>query len=127
MHSTRAAEKGRTHMIALERTTLDFRFESDLPLSEMKRALFAATGEDWVFGDSEWHGDYLGGSVTPEAVVRIYPTKRTTLFHVCLRFVTSAAETNAVARMRKAERTLLDRILPAIHSHNVAQAEPLGS
>lgn len=114
-------------MIALERTTLDFRFESDLPFVEMKRALTIATGEDWVYGDSEWYGDYLGGSITPEAVARIYPTKRTTLFHVCLRFVTSAAETNAVARMREAERTLLGQILPAIHAHNIQPAEPLGS
>lgn len=78
-------------------------------------------------GDSEWHGDYLGDNITPEAVARIYPTKRRTLFHVCLRFVTSAAEPNAVQKLREAERTLLDRILPAIHARNIEQAEPLGN
>lgn len=114
-------------MIALEKTTLDICFESDLPLSEMKRALSVATSEEWVYGDSEWHGDYLGGTVTPEAVARIYPTKRRTLFHVNLRFVTSAAEPNAIAKLHEAERTFLDRILPAIHAHNIVQAEPLGN
>ncbi|MGZ4843573.1 MAG: hypothetical protein ACXVK3_04605 [Candidatus Angelobacter sp.] len=113
-------------MIALERTTLDFRFESDLSLVEMKRALSVPGREEWVFGDSEWHGDYLGGSITPEAVARIYATRRTTLFHVSLRFVTSAAETNAVARMREAAQTLLGQILPAIHARNIKPVEPLG-
>ncbi len=113
-------------MIALERTTLDFRFESDLLFSEMRRALSVATREEWILGDSEWHGDYLGGNITPEAVARIYPTKRSTLFHVCLRFVASSAEPNAVQKLHEAARTLLDRILPAIQARNVQQAEPLG-
>ena len=114
-------------MIALERTTLDFRFESDLPFSEMRRALSAATREEWIFGDSEWHGDYLGGNITPEAVARIYPTKRETLFHVCLRFVTNAAEPNAIAKLHQAERTLQDQILPAIQARNIVKVEPLGN
>jgi hypothetical protein len=113
-------------MIALERTTLDFRFESNLPLAGMKSALSVPGQNEWVFGDSEWHGDYLGGSITPEAVARIYPTKRQTLFHVTLRFVTGAAEPNAEAKLREAERTLLDQVLPAIHARNIQPTQSLG-
>jgi hypothetical protein len=113
-------------MIMLERTTLDFRFESDLPLAAMKRALSVPGQQEWVFGDSEWHGDYLGGSITPEAVARIYPTKRPDLFRVSLRFVSSAAEPNASARLREAERTLLDQVLAAIQARNIQPAEPMG-
>jgi hypothetical protein len=113
-------------MIVLERTTLDFRFESDLPLAGMKRALSLAGKQEWIFGDSEWHGDYLGGSITPEAVARIYTTKRQDLFRVSLRFVTSAAEPNAEAKLREAERTLLDQVLPAIHARNIQPAEHMG-
>lgn len=113
-------------MIALERTTLDFRFESDLPLAGMKRALSVPGQKEWVFGDSEWNGDYLGGNITPEAVARIYPTKRESLFHVTLRFVTGTAEPHAEANLREAERTLLDQILPAIQARNVQPAESMG-
>lgn len=114
-------------MIALERTTLGFRFESDLPLAEMKHVLSALKeDEEWAFGDSEWHGDYLGGSLTPEAVVRIYATKRSDLFNASLRLVTRAADENASAKLHQAERRFLDQILPAIQGRNVQQAVPVG-
>ncbi|MBZ5533482.1 MAG: hypothetical protein LAO20_18795 [Acidobacteriia bacterium] len=105
---------------------MDFRFESDLPLAGMKRALSVPGRHEWIFGDSEWHGDYLGGSITAEAVARIYPTKRQTLFHVSLRFVTGTGEPHAEAKLREAERALLDQVLPAIQARNAQPAEPLG-
>jgi hypothetical protein len=112
-------------MAALERTTRGFTFQSDLSLAQMKQILEAGGKQMWVSGDSEWHGDYLGGSLSPEAVARIYPVKIPGRFHVSLRFVIEAGDPNCNAKLLQAEWILLKQVLPAIEGRDAQPAEPL--
>lgn len=109
----------------LERTTRAFAFRSDLSLAQMKQLLDARRQRAWVFGDSEWHGDYLGGSISPEAIARIYATKSAGRFHVSLRFVAEAGDPNGRAGFLQAESILLQQILPAIEGRDIEPAELL--
>jgi hypothetical protein len=112
--------------MALERTTRAFVFRSDLSLAQMKQILDAGRQQKWVFGDSEWHGDYLGGSISPEAVARIYALKGDKRFHVGLRFVAEAGDPDGRSRLARAERTLLQEVIPVIKGRDVEPTEPLG-
>ncbi len=113
-------------MTPLERTTLAFAFVSDLSLRQMKQILDARGLGAWVFGDSEWYGDYLGGSIAPRAVARIYALKYDRRFHLSLRLVTESDDARAKARLEEANQTVLEQVLPAIQGKDLRAVEPLG-
>ena len=112
--------------MSLERTTVAFVFNSDLSLAQMKNTLEAGGQQEWTFGDSEWHGDYLGAAISADAVARIYATRREDLFHASLRFVAEAGDAGGRAQLLEAQRTLLEEVLPLVHARDVRAVEPLG-
>lgn len=113
-------------MMALERTTRAFAFQSPLSLAQMKQKLDVALQRPWLSGDSEWHGDYLGGSASPGAVARIYATNVSHRFHVDLRFVAEAVSPDGREEFLRAESILLRTVLPVIEAHDVEPSLPLG-
>ncbi len=111
--------------MALQRTTVACAFQSDLSLAQMKKVLDANWPQNWVFGDSELHSDYLGGRLTPEAVARIYVVKEINGFVVNIRFLAEAGDPNGKAKFTEAQRSFLERVLPLIHAHEVERAETI--
>lgn len=102
-------------------TIRGFAFESDLTLAELKLRLRDVTGTDWKDGDSAYYGDYLGGRLSAEAVVRIYSVK---IGYVAnLRFYSKARD--AIAQLQGAQSRLVNVILPAIGCRNARPCEPL--
>ena len=102
-------------------TIRGFAFESDLTLAKLKLRLRDVTGINWEDGDSAYHGDYLGGRLSAEAVVRIYSVK---IGYVAnLRFYSKARD--AIAQLQGAESRLVNEILPAIGCRNARPCEPL--
>ena len=90
----------------------------------MKAPLDAAFGRAWSWGDSAIHGDYLGGSITPEAVVRIYEVDDR--FVVELRFFSTAGSAAAAAeQLAQAEELLIGKVLPTIDAKDVKDADPM--
>ena len=95
-----------------------------LAQGEMKARLDAAFGKAWSWGDSAVHGDYLGGTITPEAVVRIYEIEER--FVIELRFFSTAGSGAAAAeQLAQAEAMTLAKVLPAIAATDVQDAETM--
>jgi hypothetical protein len=91
---------------------------------QMKARLDAAYGTSWSWGDSAIHGDYLGGKVTPEGVVRIYEVGDR--FVVELRFYSTAASTaTAAEQLAAAKASTLEKLLPAIEAKDVRETDPM--
>lgn len=88
----------------------------------MKARLEAAFGNTWSWGDSAVKGDYLGGKVTPEAVVRIYEAGDR--FIVELRFLSEATGASAADQLAAAKARTLDQLMAAIDAKDVRDAEP---
>ena len=110
--------------LSLERSMSALEFRSGLSLAQMKQALEEAGKRPWHFGDSEWHGDYLGGSLSPQTVLRIYAMKG--CYRAVLRFVSETGDARAWEKFMGAQKLLLQTILPLIHAESIQPAEPLG-
>ncbi len=102
-------------------TTLGFAFKCPLPLAEMKPRLDALGPTPWSEGDSERHGDYLGGKLTAEAVGRIYKMREG--FVVNLRFFSTNGD--PLSQLAMAKERLLTKVLPAVEAREVKPADPL--
>jgi len=113
-------------MDALERTMLGYTFQSHLTLGRMKEVLGAKQPQKLILGDSEWHGDYIGWRVYPQAVTRIYALKSDANYNATLRFVTEAGDTEGRSRCLAAETFLREKLMPAVPGRNVQPAEPIG-
>ena len=104
-----------------DRTILGWAFRSPLSLDEMKKRLDEAGPKPWSDGDSAYHGDYLGGTLTAEAVARIYKLRDG--FVVNLRFFSEAGD--PVAQLASATDDLLHRVLPLVEARDVRSTDPL--
>jgi len=104
-------------------TTLGWKFQSELSLEEMKSELNRPGKVEWKLGDSTNHGDYLGGRITPEAIVRIYNLGGNE-YHVNMKFYSTQTE-NVVSQLDNAKSILMNEIFSQFHVENVIIAEPL--
>lgn len=102
-------------------TTLGWIFKSSLSLVEMKKCLDVLGPKPWSDGDSERHGDYLGGKLTEEAVARIY--KVGDGFIVNLRFFSMQGE--PVTQLAVSKERLINQVLPTVKARDVRLADPL--
>jgi hypothetical protein len=102
-------------------TTLGWAFRSSVSFDEMKRRLDSAGPQPWVVGDSAYHGDYLGGKLTPETFARIYEVQDG--FVVNLRLF--SAEGDPISQLAKATDDLLKRVLPLVEARDIRSTDPL--
>ncbi len=103
------------------RTTLGWAFKSPLSMKEMEQKL-KAWPRPFEVGDSDRHGDYLGGKVTDEGVARVYDT-RGGGYLAELRFFSAGGDVRG--QLDAAKDALLGRVLPLLMARDVAEAEPL--
>jgi hypothetical protein len=104
-----------------EQARTAYAFTSGYSLDEMKVLLDAASPAPWMIGSSHYHGDYLGGRLTPEAIARIYRIGDG--YVASLRF--SSTRGDAVAHFDAAKEQLLSRVLPLVGARDVRATEPI--
>ena len=100
---------------------LAWSFHSELPLPAMKAKLDSKGPRPWQVGDSDRHGDYLGGTVSPEGVARIYQVEEG--FVVNLKFL--SMDGDATAQLERATGRVLQDVLPAVGARDVKPTSPV--
>ncbi|WP_437599754.1 hypothetical protein [Sorangium sp. So ce590] len=102
-------------------TTLAWSFKSDLSQDEMRRRLDERWPSAWAISDSDRHGDYLAGKLTPEAAARIYEDGPRFVVH--LRFYSAGGDVRM--QLLEAQQRLIVEVLPLVGARDVEPTEPL--
>ncbi len=105
-------------------STQGWAFQSSLSLEQMKGRLDATFETPWSLGDSHYLGDYLGGRLDENVVVRIYMVESGFVANLRYRSLDDDV-IDANKQISNGERLLINRVLPMILAQNITPTEPL--